>query len=135
MSKIHQHDANEPGGKQPAQRLTWLMVLGLSGVSAKIYIKMILSRYGLVYENRRKTRSGYVLAYINHSQTIPGYSLAYVNCKQPIYTRGTVWLRFAYAKPYPRYSLAWWNMFDCYTGKLLKGLIKTCECDFVESRG
>ena len=54
-----------------------------AGVTAKMYIKMILPRYFLAYENR--------------SQTIPGYVLAYENSQTP----GMTWLRCSYINILP----------------------------------
>ena len=46
------------------------------GVTAKMYIKMILPRYGLAYENDNQTLPGTVLACENCSQTIPRYLIS-----------------------------------------------------------
>ena len=43
----------------------------------------------------------------------------------PNHTLGTVWLRFMYAKPYPRCSSAGGNEFACYTGGRVVGVGKS----------
>ena len=82
----------------------------------KIYTKnrnyLIYKLYGPKWD---RTFLGCGLTYVNHSQHMPRVWFG-IHKSQPNYTLGTVWLRFTYAKPYLRYSLAWGNGFACYTG-------------------
>ena len=83
-----------------------------TGVTAKMYIEIILPRYSLATICLDQNILGGIFW---HKQIIVklywGYSFLQQNC-----TGGMFWLWIHASKTYPQYICAWWNMFACYTG-------------------